>query len=392
MVLIGIDGGATKISAWEVFIDREKNVFSLGKENVIREYRHYDEFIQSFVPVELKIQLSEMAENIELTQDEMVQGEVYIKACADVIREFAIRHTDKRLLVGIGMPGLKTSDRRGIVALANGPRMPDFADRVEKKLEALGVKLFSKIAVLGSDADYCGIGEEYSDLGKFRGINNAYYLGGGTGIADAVKLKGKLCPFDEVKEWIAKTWEMKSKSGLSLERYTSAGGIQFIYSRYSGIKIEELNAQSVFPPQILRFAQDGDPNSQLTMDDVSKNIAELIFERITTLYFGWQDYFDFINPSRPELSVTHPFRNELFDRIIFGQRLGDLMKISKGTGVLYDQMISYLSGLVLNLNDKTFIEHYLKNDKFDESLIFFSDLREAPAIGAGIDAYLRKNI
>ncbi len=390
MILIGIDGGATKISAWEVVHNKSDRTFSLGKLNVVREYRHYDEFIQSFKPVELSVQLSEMHSNIELTQDEMVQGEVYIRACADVIAEFAAKNKDKKLLVGIGMPGLKSQDKRGIIALANGPRMPFYADRVEQKLEQSGIKLFSKIAVLGSDADYCGIGEEFAGAGEFKNCANAYYLGGGTGIADAIKLNSRLLPFDEIKDWLAKTWEMKADSGLSLERYTSASGIQDIYSRYSGIPVEELNNRSVFPPQILDSAQHGDRKSLETYNEISMNLAKLIFERITTLFFGWQDHFAFINPNRPKPLREHQYKGTLFDKIIIGQRLGDLMKVSKGSGVLYDKVIEYLTEFIKKTNDKQFRKYYLNEEKFNEKLIFFSRLREAPALGAGIDAFLHK--
>lgn len=390
MILIGIDGGATKINAWEVLFNKKENTFELGSQNIIKEYRHYDEYIQSFKPVELSVQLNEMTGDIELTQDELVQGEVYIRACADVITEFAFKNKDKKILAGIGMPGLKTSDKRGIVALANGPRMPYFAQLVEQKLEERGVKLYSKIAVLGSDADYCGIGEEYCDLGQFRDCKNAYYLGGGTGIADAIKLNGKLYPFDEIKDWIPKTWEMKSNSGLSLERYSSASGIQFIYSQKSGKSVEELNNKSIFPPQILKEAIDGDKNAINTMEEVSYNIASLLFERMTTLYFGWQNHFEFINPNKAKPITDHEFKGSFFDKLIIGQRLGDLMQISKGTGILFETVISHLTDFVLKSADSDFIHHYVFEDKFDESLIHFSALREAPAIGAGIDAYLRK--
>lgn len=390
MILIGIDGGATKISAWEVLFDKKENTFSLGNQNIIKEYRHYDEYIQAFKPVELSVQLGEMTGDIELTQDELVQGEVYIRACADVITEFAFKNKDKKILAGIGMPGLKTTDKRGIVALANGPRMPHFAERVEQKLEERGVRLFSKIAVLGSDADYCGIGEEYSDIGQFRDCKNAYYLGGGTGVADAIKLNGKLYPFDEIKDWIPKTWEMKSSSGLSLERYTSASGIQFLYSQKCGKSVEELNNRSIFPPQIFKIAIDGDKNAIDTLQEVSFNIARLLFERMTTLYFGWQNHFEFINPNKANPNTEHEFKGSLFDKLIIGQRLGDLMQMSKGTGILFDTVISHLTEFVLKSTNSEFIDHYIVENKFDESLIHFSALREAPAIGAGIDAYIRK--
>lgn len=390
MVLIGIDGGATKISAWEIIYDKKNNTFSLGSTNVFREYRHYDEFIQDFSPVELSVQLAEMNGDIGLTQDEMVQGEVYMNACTDVITELAAKHRDKKILIGIGMPGLKTADKRGIAALANGPRMPYFANVVESKLKERGIKLYDKVAKLGSDADYCGIGEEYAEKGEFKNCKNAYYLGGGTGIADAIKLKGRLIPFDEIKDWIAKTWELKSEDGLSLERYTSASGIQFIFSLNSGLTIEKLNEKRIFPPQILEAALNNDINAINTLKQISKNLAQLIFERITTVYFGWNHHFEFINPNRQALESEHPYKGTLFDKIIIGQRLGDLLMESIGTGILFDEMIELLMEMTKGIADINFKKHYLTDNIFNKDLICFSNLREAPAIGAGIDAYLTK--
>ena len=126
------------------------------------------------------------------------------------------------------------------------------------------------------------------------------------------------------------------------------------------------------------------------MEEVSYNIASLIFERLTTLYFGWQNHFEFINPNKAKPITDHKFKGSFFDKLIIGQRLGDLMQISKGTGILFDTVISHLTDFVLKSADSDFIHHYVFEDKFDESLIHFSALREAPAIGAGIDAYLRK--
>ena len=96
--------------------------------------------------------------------------------------------------------------------------------------------------------DYCGIGELYASDGSFQNTRNAYYLGGGTGAADALLLRGKLVPFDRIKPWMAKTWELKNHQELSLERFASASGFQFLYSVHSNIPIERLNADNIFPP------------------------------------------------------------------------------------------------------------------------------------------------
>ncbi|MFA6617453.1 MAG: hypothetical protein WCT23_00075 [Candidatus Neomarinimicrobiota bacterium] len=388
-LLIGIDGGATKVSGWTTVIN-DDNTFQLGDINVIKEYREYDEHMPSFVPVNILIQLGEMNENeIELTVEEKLHGKAYMYATADVIVELANKVGADNVMVGIGMPGLKSADKRGIVALANGPRMPDYCKIIEERVEAAGIKMEKPIHHLGSDADYCGIGEEYSSDGLFSTAENSYYLGGGTGVADAMKLKGELLPFDEAKTWIAKSWEMKNSEGKSMERFASSSGIQAIYSEFSGISVEDLNKNDIYPPQIMALF-DEDASAKRTFNDVSYNIAKLLFERIVTIYGGWHHFFDFVNSNRADLSEKHPYRNTLLDNIIIGQRLGDLLEESKGKNVFFEPCMEFLTKFIVESPylDARFKKHYLKDDKFNEDLILTSKLREAPAIGAGVDAYL----
>ncbi len=388
-LLIGIDGGASKVSGWTTVIN-EDNTFNLGELNVVKEYRHYKEHMPSFKPVNILVQLGEMNENdIDLTPEEQLHGKSYMYATADVIIELAEKVGADRVMVGIGMPGLKSADKRGIVALANGPRMPEYCKIVEARVEEAGIKMEKPIHHLGSDADYCGIGEEYSSNGLFSNAENSYYLGGGTGVADAMKLKGELLPFDNAKTWIAKAWEMKNSEGKSMERFASSSGIQAIYSEFSGVSVAELNATDIYPPQIMALF-DEDANAKRTFNDVAYNIAKLLFERIVTIYSGWHHFFEFVNSNRADLSEKHSYRNTLLDSIIIGQRLGDLLEASKGKGVFFEPCMEFLTKFIVESPylDAKFKNHYLKDEKFNEDLILTSNLREAPAIGAGVDAYL----
>jgi hypothetical protein len=391
-LLIGIDGGATKVSGWTTVIN-EDNTFQLGDINVIKEYREYEEHMPSFKPVNILVQLGEMNENdIDLTVEEKLHGKAYMYATADVIIALAEKVGADRVMVGIGMPGLKSADKRGIVALANGPRMPEYCKVIEARVEAAGIKMEKPIHHLGSDADYCGIGEEYSSDGLFRQADNSYYLGGGTGVADALKLKGELIAFDQAKTWIAKAWEMKNSEGKSMERFASSSGIQAIYSEFSGIPVAELNKKDIYPPQIMALF-DEDASAKRTFNDVSYNIAKLLFERIVTIYSGWHHFFEFVNSNRADLSEKHPYRTTLLDSIIIGQRLGDLLEESKGKNVFYEPFLEFLSKFIVESPylDVKFKNHYVRDEKFREELLLTSKLREAPAIGAGVDAYLTYN-
>ncbi|HDR05022.1 MAG TPA: ROK family protein [Candidatus Marinimicrobia bacterium] len=386
--LIGIDGGASKVSGWEIKMDSQSGLFSLGELNVQKQYRDYEEFQAGFTPVDVKQQLAEMNGEIQLTEDEKKHGRAYMYAAADVIIEITKKLRAENILVGIGMPGLKAPDKRGIVALANGPRLPEYAAIIEKRLEAAGVKLSAPISHLGSDADYCGLGEEYAADGAFGTSDNAYYLGGGTGVADAMKLRGKLLPFDAAKPWIAKAWEMKSSAGLSIERYASSGGIQFLYSQASGISLDELNTEGIFPPQIMEKAIAGDEAAKKVFADVATYLGRLLFERMQTLWSGWKGNFEFVNPAKPALESAHPYHQTFLEKLIIGQRLGDLMAESIGKDILWEPVMETINAEFAKVSDAKFKNAYLCCDSFRQSQIFISKLREAPALGAGVDAWL----
>lgn len=386
-ILIGIDGGATKVSGWEIRVD-ENGLCSLGDLNVQKQYREYNEFQSKYIPVDVKQQLAEMNSPIQLTEDEKIHGLSYMYAAADVIIEIAQANKGRQVLAGIGMPGLKTPDKRGIVALANGPRMPEYATVIENRIKASGVELAAPISHLGSDADYCGMGEEYSAEGAFRDVQTAYYLGGGTGVADAMKLNGVLVPFDAAKSWIAKAWEMKSSRDLSIERYASSGGIQYLYSLESGLSVDLLNEEGIFPPQIMEKARNGEPDAQAVFQDVAEYLGKLLFERMSTLWFGWKGQFEFVNPAKAAPEPMHSYLKKGFERLIIGQRLGDLMAESRGMDILWEPVMAEINRQMKHVDDQAFLEYYCPNGVFDESLIVISKLREAPALGAGADARL----
>lgn len=386
LVLIGVDGGATKTAAWSMIYDEKEGGFSLGEDHASCAYADIQGFLSDFKPVPILRQLKEREAGIlELTQKELQQAETYVEACTRVIRSLVEQSQGQSFVIGLGMPGLKTSDRRGIEVLANGPRMPDFSARLEQKLSAKGIQLLIPISHLGSDADYCGIGENFATEGLFKEVENAYYLGGGTGVADALKLKGKLLPLDHCKAWMAKTWEMKSPEGLSLERYTSVGGLQALYAEISGRDVATLNASSIYPLQIAEKAGKGEKDAMKVMEIAAINLSLLVFERISTLYAGSRNTLAYINPNKVQLSPEHPYLKEVFERIIIGQRLGELFSSPQGFKQLREPFIEKLSRRIqesdlLDLNAKA---HYQQLDAIIQS----SKLREAPAMGAGIDAY-----
>jgi len=222
----------------------------------------------------------------------------------------------------------------------------------------------------------------------FKDVRNAYYLGGGNGAADALKLNGKLIPFDEAKSRIAKTWEIKNDQNISLETYASVGGIQSLYSHYAKIPLKRLQKDSVYADIIFSRALDNEEAALLTFAEVCTYMAKLIFERLETIYSGWQNRYEFLDPDHANLKVNHPYRKALLDRIIIGQRLGKLLDKSREPMLLWEPFqrdlynnIEQSKKLTLEAKD-----HYLEENNLNKNLIMISELDHAPVLGAGIAA------
>jgi hypothetical protein len=337
MKVIGIDGGATKVSGGVV----EKinaNSFKLISPAVDIKYAEHPNFNADFSPLSLDSQFEKETSSIEKQQ-----GSVYIECVLDIIRSLT---ESESFRVAIAMPGIKTNDERGIAAMANGPRIPNFCDQIGKALN-----LEHSIQRLESDADMCSWGEEYAENGALRNVDNAYYLGGGTGTADGLKLNGELIPFDDGSNWIAKSFELKMFDGHSLEKYASMGGINQLRGSISDSKIGNV-------------------------------LGRLLFERISTIHSGWNNQFQVGR----DLQTDHPYINTLLDRIIIGQRLSQFLQSLDGHAI-YQALINELGHQCSNAAD-AISDHYLINDKFNKEYIVMSNLRAAPIIGLGAKVWM----
>ncbi len=388
-LLIGVDGGATKINACVININ-QTNIFSRGNFSVELAYSEIPGYLSNFTPIDIRTQLFERENHsVKPTPEEEQQGAVIVDACAQAIESIAQKSGLQNIIAGIGFPGLKTGDKRGIEAMANGPRMVHFSELLEKRLKMRSINFITPVHQLGSDADYCGIGENFSQDGLFRDVSTAYYLGGGTGAADALKIDNELFPFDGIKDWMAKSWEMKNAKNISMEQFASAGGIQKLYAVNLGIEPAEITGNNIFPNEIAIRAINGDSAAQDTFSQISENLAMLLFERITTLYAGWLSKFTFLNPGRQMPKKNHPYRGKILDRIVIGQRLGELWNTPAGEKLIRVQVEKTLDDLIQKepALDSSAKEYY----KSPGRLIKISELRDAPAIGAGIDAFLNWN-
>lgn len=377
--LVGIDGGATEVKTHLVRLEGPPSapLFHLGETSASRKY----ERVVGFRPVDVVEQLKQRGDP-DLTPSEKEQGRRYVEAAAQTVVEVARQAGTNQVLIGMGMPGLKTPDGRGIAVINNGPRIPDYLDDLDEALESAGITLVAPVSRLGSDADYCGMGEEYAADGLFRDVQNAYYLGGGTGIADAMKLRGQLVPFDEAKPWIQKAWQIPSCLGPTFEKLASALGLSTAYANLLGIGMAALARENRYPEA---EALKGDVLAESVLEGASLVLAELIFERMNTIKNGRADV-----PHRGqaylELRGDHPYRGTLLDRIVIGQRVGNMYDEPRFADAFKRKLDRCLTRLILNSDDAELREHYLAGDKICPGRLVASRLREAPAIGAAIDA------
>ncbi|MBP7744826.1 MAG: hypothetical protein KA383_01755 [Phycisphaerae bacterium] len=394
VLLIGVDGGATEVKAHAVMCDdlAQASAFRLRPETASRVYQR----LSDFTPLPVADQLAQRdAGGPQLTAAEVEQGRVWIAAAAEVVIDVARQCNARRVLVGEGMPGLKTPDGRGINVINNGPRMPTYLADLERRLADAQIELAAPVAALGSDADYCGLGEEYAAEGLFRDVQNAYYVGGGTGIADAMKLRGRLVPFDAAKPWLQKSWQMPSALGPTFEKLVSASSLNRVWADLQGPRAlrhagtQGGDAASPYPETA---ALAGDPRAAAWLDTAALVLAELIFERLSTI-FGGRAEAPHRGPAYAKLATEHEFRGVLLERVIIGQRVGLIYVDPRYRGVFGERLDTYLAANIAHTGDSALCRAFLTDGSgttrqavLKPGFLRASRLRAAPALGAAVAA------
>lgn len=390
ITLIGIDGGASKVLVHKVDILTNPMRFVALKPFIEVTYESSDHYRSSFKPIVLSRQIKEhnAGGKIEQTKTEADQEQAVLDSFTKAIKTLLNGSNGEEVVIGVGLPGLKTKDKRGISAMANGPRMPKFLAQLEKKLKKEGFKTLSKIHAIGSDADYCGLGERWGDHGGMRGVESAYYFGGGTGIADAMLLNGEIVPFDDCKPWIGKTWEMMANEEETYENLLSAKGIQTRYANRVGTTQEELQQNEVYPWQIFERAIQGEEAAVQIVEETAQALADLLYHRIRTLAVGAPESH-FLDAKRT-LETEHEYLGKVFERVVIGQRLGDIWEFKNFEPLLNDPVNEKLGRMIhaSDLPQEIKAEYLTKTNRLRDDLIVNSELRHAPALGAAVDAYL----
>ena len=288
-LLLGLDGGATKILAQTSTIDPKSSLIIPKEEYHESNYRDSLKFDSGFIPIDLAQQKKEAKENnYSISEQEINQSasviDTIVKVILSSVREKQITQ------VGLCFPGIKTANYDGISIMANGPRNINMLSMINKMLKP---KLDSKTSIksIYDDSECCVIGEWKSSIGKLRDCENAIYVGGGTGIADGIILNNKIVDKD-----IERSWELIMPSGESVEQCLSLGGM---LSQWNNEKEEPIKAiVSLF-------------DHSISGDNFANNIIEKAAKA-----------FDFLIDKRIEFFQSHNTKPE---KIVIGQRLGNLL-------------------------------------------------------------------
>jgi len=267
-LLAGIDCGATKVMVQSGVYSSKTNKISPGPINQEFYYSDHPDWDSKFMPVPLDIQKSEyQSDNISLSYEEINQSNVIIDT---IVSSIKIIENHK---IGLCYPGLK--NHKGIVVMANGPRIPNLAHHIHSVKSIL------------NDSDCCVAGELKSTIGMMQDTENGLYIGGGTGIADGIILNGEILNLINTVG-VPRCWEINVSSNETVETLLSPAGIIKRYNDQNNAEVKVL-ADLVHKKEFNKI-----------MDDALKAFLKLV--KVRERFFK--------------------SRNEKIQEIVIGQRLG----------------------------------------------------------------------
>ena len=267
-LLAGIDCGASKVMVQSGVYSSTTSKISPGPINQEFYYSDHPDWDSKFMPVPLDTQKSEyQSDNISLSYEEINQSNVIIDT---IVSSIKIIENHK---IGLCYPGLK--NHKGIVVMANGPRIPNLTHHIHPVKNIL------------NDSDCCVIGELKSTIGMMQDTRNGIYIGGGTGIADGIILNGEILNLINTVG-VPRSWEINVSSNETVETLLSPAGI-----------IKRYNDQNNAEERVLADLLHKEKFNKI-MDDALKAFLKLV--KVRERFFKSQ--------------------NEEIQEIVIGQRLG----------------------------------------------------------------------
>ena len=175
-VLLGLDGGASKVLAQACTIDHKSSLITPTGDFAESIYRDATTFSHDFSPIELEQQKKEASSNkYHISKQEAKQSESITESIATTIGEF--EGVIKVSLMGLCFPGIKTPKLDGVSIMANGPRNIKMLSMINNKIKTNN---YTKLMMreIYDDSECCLIGEWKSSIGKLQNSENAIYIGG----------------------------------------------------------------------------------------------------------------------------------------------------------------------------------------------------------------------
>lgn len=207
VLAIGVDGGASGVRALAVR-RRADGLLEAAGEIARRDH-------DPFEAVDFGSQRAEEGDP-RRGEVEVAHASARLRATADVVEEAAGGH--RRIALGICWPGQKTADGRGVSVARNGPRIPMFLDELEAELARRGLELAAPIPRLASDGVTGALGERWAFAGGMRDVRDALYFAGGSGLAEALLVAGRVRALDEMEPPLPKAFVLRIPAGaLTLE-------------------------------------------------------------------------------------------------------------------------------------------------------------------------------
>jgi len=251
-------------------------------------------------------------------------------------------------------PGLKTADGRGILVAKNGPRCVDLLAELEAALVAEGVALAAPLPALMSDGLACGLGERLAAAGALRDVQQAWYFGGGTGLAEAVLVDGQVLTVDQLGPGWKRGWELRSRTFQeTFEELVSARGMDARWRALSKVMDGASHVDDA--------ARRGESSALAVMRQAAAAFAELMVERLLKM---------------------HADRGVVLQRIVVGQRVGEWLADEALAPCLADVLRAELATRLSMDAPAAVLRLWLPEGVERPERLIASRLHAAPAFGA----------
>jgi len=348
-IWIGIDGGATSVKARAVQVLEGRCLSPVGR-GVEREFGTGTDFR----PLPVEEQAKRLAApGADLAPGEREAGaeriEVYANTVGAVIAELPPGFESARVRLALCAPGRSGGDRRGLLVVRSGPRQPGFLDELEAALEARALDIAVPPTWIESDGTAATWGEQYGAHGAFVSVGNAFAVGCGTGVAESLKLNGRLCePGDFPEGWRA-PWSHEPGQGCAEDRISMAA-LGRRWREAAG------SADQAHPfPESAACA--GDTAACDVLSDMAGALARFVADRIALLHRS----------------------DVVLQRVVLAQRAAALLSEPRITACFGEPLRTRLTECLAR---SSHAGAYLTGGRLEPDFIVPSGLRCAPILGA----------